>query len=62
MDGWIVTVPGKGCFVCGVPTAALRERDALLDSFDKTAAALLALGVTREELTARLVKGGNDHA
>ena len=62
MEGWIATVPGKGCFVCGAPTAALRERDVLLSEFDKTAAALLALGLTREELAARLMRGGNDHA
>ena len=62
MEGWIATVPGKGCFVCGAPTAALRERDALLSEFDKTADALLALGLTREELAARLMRGGNDHA
>ena len=62
MEGWIATVPGKGCFVCGAPTAALRERDALLSEFDKTATALLALGLTREELAARLMRGGNDHA
>ena len=61
-EGWVATVPGKGCFVCGTPTAALRERDALLSEFDKTAAALLALGLTREELAARLTGGGNDHA
>ena len=62
MEGWIATVPGKGCFVCGAPTAALRERDALLSEFDKTAAALLALGLTREELAARLTRGGKDYA
>ena len=62
MEGWIATVPGKGCFVCGAPSAALRERETLLAEFDKTAAALIALGMTREELTARLVKGGNDNA
>ena len=62
MEGWIATVPGKGCFVCGAPTAALQERETLLAQFDKTAAGLLSLGLTREELTARLMKGGNDHA
>ena len=62
MDGWIATVPGKGCFVCGAPTAALRERDGLLNTFDKTADALLALGLSREELVDRLLKGGIDHA
>ena len=62
MEGWIATVPGKGCFVCGAPTAALRARETLLAEFDKTAAALLAMGLTREDLTARLMKGGNDNA
>ena len=61
MDGWIVTVPGKGCFVCGVPAGAGQETP-LLKEFDKTVAALLALGLTREELIRRLEQGGNDHA
>ncbi len=62
MQGWIATVPGKGCFVCGVPQVTPLEQQPLLESFDKTAAALLALGVTRRELIARLEKGGNDNA
>ena len=63
MEGWIATVPGKGCFVCGRPsTAAFQERESLLTQFDKTAADLLALGVTREELIARLTRGGEQNA
>ncbi|MBR2163772.1 MAG: GntR family transcriptional regulator [Campylobacter sp.] len=62
MQGWIATVPGKGCFVCGVPSESQNRQAQLLDTFDRTAAALLALGVTREELMARLAEGGNDHA
>ena len=61
MQGWIATVPGKGCFVCGVPRMTPKEQQPLLDSFDKAAAALMALGVTREELIARL-QGGNENA
>ena len=61
MEGWIATVPGKGCFVCGTPSTALRERENLLSQFDKTAAALMALGVSSGELTARLQKGGTPH-
>ena len=57
-QGWIATVPGKGCFVCGVPSDADRERQELLKTFDRTAAALLALGIPREELAARLTQGG----
>ena len=63
MEGWIATVPGKGCFVCGRPsTAALQEREALLEEFDKLAADLMNLGMTREELIARLTRGGEQNA
>lgn len=57
-QGWIATVPGKGCFVSGIPSDADRERQELLNTFDRTAAALLALGIPREELAARLTQGG----
>ena len=62
MQGWIATVAGKGCFVCGVPQMTLREQQPLLAAFDKAAAALLALGVSREELIERLKKGGIENA
>ena len=58
LQGWIATVPGKGCFVCGIP--ADKEQLPLLETFDKTVASLLASGLTREELILRI--GGNDHA
>ena len=60
MQGWIATVPGKGCFICGVPQMTPGEQQPLLESFDKAAAALLALGVTREELIARIQGGQKD--
>ena len=62
LQGWIVTVGGKGCFVSGIPQTSNAERQPLLESFDKTAAALLALGVTPQELAARLEQGGNKYA
>ena len=62
MQGWIATVPGKGCFVCGVPFWADQEQQGLLEEFDKLTARLLALGLTRQELCDRLRKGGNEHA
>lgn len=62
LQGWIVTVGGKGCFVSGIPQTSNAERQPLLESFDKTAAALLALGVTPQELAARLKQGGNKYA
>ena len=62
MEGWIATVPGKGCFVCGAPVAASREREGLIAQFDKIVADLIDLGLTREELRERLMRGGNNHA
>ncbi|HIT34271.1 MAG TPA: GntR family transcriptional regulator [Candidatus Faecousia intestinigallinarum] len=61
LQGWIVSVPGKGSFIAGVPaTAEMRD---LLERFDRTAAALLALGATRQELCSRIPQeGGNTHA
>ena len=62
IQGWIATVPGKGCFVCGVPGGTNQEQQAMLEEFDKIAARLLALGLTRQELSDRLTKGGNENA
>ncbi len=55
--GWIATVPGKGCFVCSIPTAQA-NRQALLEELDRITAALLEGGMTREELIAHLREGG----
>ena len=54
LAGWIATVPGKGCFVCGMPGEATVEQTQLLEQFDKTVAALQALGITRDELIRRI--------
>ncbi len=61
-EGWIVTVPGKGCFVSGAREAQEQEKQRLLAAFTDTAAALLQLGVTRQELMARLEKGADKNA
>ena len=55
-EGWIATVPGKGCFVCGLRDYSESEKQELLAAFDKAAAALLKIGTSREELIARLEK------
>lgn len=59
MEGWIVTVPGKGCFVCAAPSLRDRETERLLTIFDNAAAELERLGISREELAGRLRKEGN---
>ena len=55
-EGWIATVPGKGCFVCGLRSYSKSEKQELLTAFDKAAAALIKIGADREELIARLEK------
>ncbi|MBQ7917116.1 MAG: GntR family transcriptional regulator [Firmicutes bacterium] len=57
--GWIASVAGKGCFVCGAPQRSSQEMTDLLETFDKTAAALLSLGVTSAQLVERIKQGGN---
>ena len=59
VQGWIVSVGGKGSFVSGTPVA---EQDRLLEEFDKLSAMLFSLGVTAGELMARLEKGVENHA
>lgn len=61
-EAWIATVPGKGCFVCETPESYQRELERLLEQLDETCSALIALGVTREEIIRRLRKEGNKDA
>ena len=61
MQGWIATVPGKGCFVCGVPAAPEQEQP-LWEALDNAAQALMARGISREELIRHLTQGGKEHA
>ena len=61
--GFIVTVPGKGCFVCDPPRKPQTDdRTELLDQFDRITQALIASGVAREDLAQIILQGGNDHA
>ena len=61
-QGWITTVPGKGCFVCGDTDVQDRERQRWYGAFDEASDALVNLGVTKESLMARLAGGGTTHA
>lgn len=62
LQGWIATVPGKGCFVCGVPLDAQLENQPLLQQFDTLTEQLVSLGITRQELIRRISEGGNQNA
>lgn len=59
MEGWTATVPGKGCFVCGIPEGNPQEELRLLRQFDDAARNLLRRGYTRQELTRRLEQEDN---
>lgn len=62
VEGWIATVPGKGCFVCGSEQTQQQERERWYSAFDESAAALMALGVLRQTLVQRLEEGGSSNA
>ena len=53
-DGYIQTLPGKGCFVCGATDAP--DWSAL----DKAVSRLLSQGISREEIIKRI--GGDQDA
>ena len=58
MDGWIVTVPGKGCFVCDNEQQVEQEVQRWYTAFDEATASLIALGVSREQMIERIRRGG----
>ena len=62
MEGWITTMAGKGCFVCGIPQSSIDEQAKLYSDFDRAVSALTRCGVTRAQLIERLQKEGNEHA
>ena len=62
VDGWIATVPGKGCFVCSNEDTRDRERQRWYRAFDDATIALIALGVSKESLSHRIERGGSNDA
>lgn len=62
VEGWIATVPGKGCFVSSSEKAADQERQRWYTTFDEATAMLMALGVTQNTLVRRLQEGGHKNA
>ncbi|MBS7218177.1 MAG: GntR family transcriptional regulator [Lawsonibacter sp.] len=59
-EGYVCSVPGKGSFAAPNTGVDQGRRDALLGRFDTVTAELLYLGVTGEQLTARVraMEGG----
>lgn len=62
MQGWVASVPGKGSFVCGIPSDSGGEQLALLAQIDKLTRALLRLGYSRQALAQHILEGGMDDA
>ncbi len=60
LSGLVASVAGKGSFVCEMPETG--EKEKLLEEFDKTVKALLAMGVTPEQLQGLLEQGGKENA
>ena len=56
MEGWIVTIQGKGCFVSEEMSIRQRESQRLLGEFDKLVSQLSRCGIDRQELMKRLSK------
>ena len=54
-QGWIATVPGKGCFVCHGYT---RSNQALWTELDRAVAQLLDAGASMDALQQHILKGG----
>ena len=61
-NGWIVTIPGKGCFVCDNEAQVEQEVQRWYTAFDEATASLIALGVSREQMIERIRRGGNKDA
>ena len=58
-QGFIASVAGKGCFVCG---KVQEGNHAQWQAFDDAAKQLLKAGITPEELIQRILEGGSNHA
>ena len=54
LDGWIATMPGKGCFVSRNQKALQQEIDRWYAALDEAAENLLNLGITTEQLVEHL--------
>ena len=62
LQGWVVSVPGKGSFVSGIPGNTEDSSRQLLQEFDNLCARLTAMGISRQTLIRRVEEGGQDHA
>ena len=62
MQGFIASVPGKGCFVCGQPTTQRQEQQPQWRALEDVIRQLQELGVSKEEILQFVRQGGKEHA
>lgn len=62
VEGWITTLPEKGSFVCGNGEGQEEQLRRWLATLDEAVAILTELGVSKEQLWARVEKGGRRNA
>ena len=57
-QGWIVTVPGKGCFACEVPQAVQDSANLLWGELDRVLSQLEQAGIPRTQIIRHIEEGG----
>ena len=62
MEGWIASVPGKGSFVCAIPSSSEEKVQELWQELEELRRRMAQLGIGAEEMIQHLTQGGNDHA
>ena len=59
-EGYIISMPGKGSFVCDSAVESLKRREELLRQLSETAAELRWLGMSTDDICSHLRGGKND--
>lgn len=62
LQGWVTTVPGKGCFVRGIPENQQTREEKLWEQLHQAVRKLVAIGFSREQIAREVLQGGNKNA
>ena len=62
MEGWIASVPGKGSFVCAIPSSSETKVQELWQELEELRRRMAQLGIGTGKMIQHLTQGGNDHA
>lgn len=60
-DGWIASVPGKGSFVCAIPSAAKAQLRSLWEELEDLRLRMARAGIGTQEMIDHLAQGGEKH-